>query len=362
MKKTFNASLIGCGRMGCFTSEIVKKTAPDIWFPLSHADAIKRHAGLNLVALADKNKINLERSAKYFNVEKKYINYENLIIDTQTELLSIATRSNIRKEIIILALENGIKAFHIEKPLCQKLEDLLKLEKKFSNKNLFFTYGTIRRYFDIYNQARKLAHSGKFGRLREIKANFGFNNLMWSHPHTLDLLIFGSNESDIVQIQAKLTNVKYGKNKNEILNDPKILYANVYFKNGIMGSITQSDGCDLSFVCDNAEIIVRSDGEYIDIYRRQGNNPYMTYRKLKKRFIKNSYTLGTLAPMSMLYDCLSNKKKSIKKNEIIKNSIINSQKALFAIVQSHKEESKLVSFNDLDSRLIIKGKTGTLYP
>ena len=43
----------------------------------------------------------------------------------------------LEKEIIILALENGIKAFHIEKPLCQKLEDLLKLEKKFSNKNLF---------------------------------------------------------------------------------------------------------------------------------------------------------------------------------------------------------------------------------
>ena len=67
MKKTFNASLIGCGRMGCFTSEIVKKTAPDIWFPLSHADAIKRHVRLTTVASCIRS--NMHNTVIFLNLE-----------------------------------------------------------------------------------------------------------------------------------------------------------------------------------------------------------------------------------------------------------------------------------------------------
>ena len=34
------SAVIGCGRMGAFTSENVKKHAPKCWFPLSHIEAL----------------------------------------------------------------------------------------------------------------------------------------------------------------------------------------------------------------------------------------------------------------------------------------------------------------------------------
>ncbi len=35
-----SAAVIGCGRMGAFTSEGVRRHAPRAWLPLAHAEAI----------------------------------------------------------------------------------------------------------------------------------------------------------------------------------------------------------------------------------------------------------------------------------------------------------------------------------
>ena len=47
--------LIGCGRMGAFTSENVLNFAPKCWFPLSHANAVQLHKNLLLTSMCDTN-------------------------------------------------------------------------------------------------------------------------------------------------------------------------------------------------------------------------------------------------------------------------------------------------------------------
>ena len=59
-----DAAVIGCGRMGAFTSEGVRKFAPECWFPLAHAEAIEAADGLDLVALCDPSEEGLARAAE----------------------------------------------------------------------------------------------------------------------------------------------------------------------------------------------------------------------------------------------------------------------------------------------------------
>ena len=58
------AALIGCGRMGAFTSKDVKSYAPKCWFPLSHLEALKTSDSIEIVAISDFSKNNLDRAKK----------------------------------------------------------------------------------------------------------------------------------------------------------------------------------------------------------------------------------------------------------------------------------------------------------
>ena len=44
------AGVIGCGRMGAFTSKGVIKHAPDCWFPLSHIESFIAHPKIELIS------------------------------------------------------------------------------------------------------------------------------------------------------------------------------------------------------------------------------------------------------------------------------------------------------------------------
>ena len=48
-----SAAIVGCGRMGAFTSESVRTWSPDYWLPLSHADAFKLHPDIDLRGFSD---------------------------------------------------------------------------------------------------------------------------------------------------------------------------------------------------------------------------------------------------------------------------------------------------------------------
>ena len=100
MARIIDSAIVGCGRMGCTTSDWVKKYAPKYFFPLSHADAIKQHENLNLKALCDKNTAILNNVANHFQVEYKFLDFNKMLQDINPELMTVATRTNVRSLII----------------------------------------------------------------------------------------------------------------------------------------------------------------------------------------------------------------------------------------------------------------------
>ena len=53
------------------------------------------------------------------------------------------------------------------------MKQLNNLSKLVNDNNIALTYGTIRRYFDIYAKAKEIAESGMVGDLEEIEVSFG---------------------------------------------------------------------------------------------------------------------------------------------------------------------------------------------
>jgi predicted dehydrogenase len=350
------AGLIGCGRMGAFTSEKVRKNAPSFWFPLSHYDALMNHPFICEIAASDGDENNLGRMGTEYDLKNLYLNPLEMLQDFKPDLLTIATRTNGRALLIKQGVESGVRALHIEKPLCNSMKELSLLEALLKNSNIYATYGAIRRFLPVYQNAVKIAKSGEYGNLKEIKISFGSAMLFWTHPHAIDLMLYAASGSKVIGVQAFLAGVSEGLYKTNILSDPLVISATVYFESGLTGCITQSLGSDMTLTCEDAEISVRGDGHVTDIYKAQAGKTYPVRRPLA---IDNGDVTfgGTFLAIDELIGCLRGDKDRINSNAENKKDILLGQRVIFAMVQSHIENSRIIDLEEIDPQMKIEAIT-----
>ena len=352
--------------MGAFTSESVIRFSPACWMPLSHAEAIRRHPRLDLTALCDAHPPALERAAREYGVSRTYDDHRRLLEGERPALLGIATRTIGRAQIIHDAVAAGVRALHIEKPLCNSVRELERLRTLFADPGIHMSYGAIRRFFRIYRAARALAHSGRFGALREIRVNMGEGMLYWTHPHSVDLILYCAREDSRVEsVHARLENVVQGDRSTEIVSDPRVHCASIYFEDGIAGYITRAPGCTLVLSCTGGEISVESDGQCLRITAQQGEDPYL-YETAADLYEEARTLLqpepaapaeGTYAPIAHLVDCLEGNSAEQARNAKLKAQMLQGQMLLFAMVQSHLE-GRPAAVAQVDPETAILARTG----
>jgi predicted dehydrogenase len=185
----------------------------------------------------------------------------------------------------------------------------------------------------------------------------GRGALYWTHPHSVDLILYLAGERRVEALQARLANVVRGDSSLAISSDPVVESASIYFEGGLAGQITQAAGSDLVLSCSEGEITVESDGRGICIAMPRGEDPYLS-RTAYEGLAGTPVEEGTLAPVSQLAGCLSGDPEQILINASSKAHMLEGQRILFAMVQSHLENSRLVKFADIDPAMSIQAKTG----
>ena len=354
------AAVIGCGRMGAFTSASVRQYAPPAWLPLAHAEAIVAHGGLELAALCDANPDNLARAQAAYGNPPGYAEVEALARDVRPALAGIATRTIGRAAIIQTLFDHGTRAFHVEKPLCNSVAELRAMEAIFARDDVFATYGAVRRYFHIYAHAVELAHSGVYGELLEVRANFGAGALYWVQPHSVDLILFAARGRAVEGVQARLVGVEPGDDSRVVANDPVVAAASIWFEGGLAGHIGRAPGLDLILSCTNGEVTVRSDGRRIDLLVKRGDDPYLMAETYGGP-ISGAGPQGALAPITQLTACLGGDADAIAANRANKRDILTGQAISFAMVESHRAGSRIVALDEIAPDLAVMAKTGGNY-
>ena len=124
-----DCAVIGCGRMGAFTSDDVRRYSPLCWLPLSHIEALRSLDSVYLRSVCDVNPNLLSQVREKYDVDQVYTDYKKLLAEICPNILCIATRTRERPEIVKAAIEAGVKGFHLEKPLCNSVEQLEQLEQ-----------------------------------------------------------------------------------------------------------------------------------------------------------------------------------------------------------------------------------------
>lgn len=126
------------------------------------------HIGHEITAIASRSGAG-EVDAKI----KAYNNYDDLMKDSDVDIVYVSTTHNSHAELAIAALQAG-KHVLCEKPMATSAEDTKEMIRVAEENNRFLMEAIWSRYLPGYQKAVALAKDGTIGDILQISANFGF--------------------------------------------------------------------------------------------------------------------------------------------------------------------------------------------
>jgi len=138
------------------------------------AKVLNNAEGVELNAVAARDKIKAEAFADKFNAKKSYNNYLELINDSEVDVVYIALTHNFHYEIVKECLNNG-KGVLCEKPFVLNKKDAEELVTLSKSKNVLLMEAMWTRFIPAFKKAKEWVHEGKIGAVKLVSASFCFN-------------------------------------------------------------------------------------------------------------------------------------------------------------------------------------------
>jgi len=154
--KTFKWAILGPGK-------IAHKFAKGL-------DAVP---GAELYAVASRSLSKAEEFAKEFKVPKFYGSYEDLVNDTEVDIVYIATPHVFHREHSLLCLKHK-KAVLCEKPFAMNKEQVLEMIQTAKEEKVFLMEALWTYFLPHYQYVLELVKSEKYGKITGLEADFGF--------------------------------------------------------------------------------------------------------------------------------------------------------------------------------------------
>ncbi len=125
--------------------------------------------GVELVAVADDNKMGLAKSASKLKLERAYADYRQMLDEVKPDLVSIAPRWLDRhREMVVAAAERGIHVY-LEKPLARSLAEADEMVAASERTHTKLVIAHQTRYSPRLPIVKQLILDGKIGRVLEFR-------------------------------------------------------------------------------------------------------------------------------------------------------------------------------------------------
>ncbi len=326
------------------------------WKPLSHAESIKSIEQYYLSAICDIDQNKVAKYSKLYDVPHGFYDYKDLIKTVRPQVISIATRTNLKEEIIRYAIDYGVKGIYVEKPLATSINQCKRVLDLVAKFDVSLIYGTQRRGMHVFRRAKEMAYSGKLGRVKCINFEYGPGLLLWTLPHITDLITFLTECYRFANISAICEfDKKYTSDSDFIDSDPLVHTAIIEMNSGVKVSLTPGTGANTRIHLENGIISINSDGYSIDTFCE--NEFVGKFNELNRDLTPPSNS-GTQELFSGLASSVLN---SDNPNLVNSSEILGGTEILFGIVESGLRNGALVSYRDLRGNLEVTGRFGELY-
>lgn len=139
------------------------------WIAEKMAEAIAPSADMEVYAIASRSLEKAEEFAERWNICKAYGSYEEMVSDSNVDLVYIATPHSHHFQHAMLALEHG-KPVLVEKAFTANASEAEELINTARSKGIFITEAIWTRYMPLSHKVKEIMESGVIGEPRVLTA------------------------------------------------------------------------------------------------------------------------------------------------------------------------------------------------
>lgn len=139
---------------------------------MRHIPEYLSNKNVELVAIADIDKVQLEEMGKKFKISKLYTDYKDMLKNEKLDAVSVCTPNYLHAPITIDALESGLHVL-VEKPMATSLEEADKMIETAEKKGKILMVGHNQRLAPGHQIAKKVIESGILGKINMVRTVFG---------------------------------------------------------------------------------------------------------------------------------------------------------------------------------------------
>lgn len=137
------------------------------------AVALKVVTGANLVAVASRDEKKAKEFGEKFDVKKTYGSYQELVQDSDVDVVYVATPNSLHYENMLLCLNNG-KSVLCEKPFALNYEQAKEVIDLAKEKGLFVMEAHKSFFLPGVKKIAELLEQNEIGEIKYLRADFSF--------------------------------------------------------------------------------------------------------------------------------------------------------------------------------------------
>lgn len=184
------AAIAGCGKIGWSFQDDPGAARFGV---CTHAAAWSKVAGVDLVAVTDKDSVNARQCAERWQVPGIYDDLDSLLAGAAPDIVSIATPDHLHYSGVKACLEHpAVRAVLAEKPLAASAAEAAELDALATRLGKVLVVNYSRRFCGFYVALRQRIKAGEFGELK-LARNLYTKGARHNGSHFVDLMqsLFG---------------------------------------------------------------------------------------------------------------------------------------------------------------------------
>lgn len=212
----------------------------------AHAYAYQHHDRSRIVAAADISSDNLNRFGQEFSVDSTYQDYRQMLFDAKLDIVSISAYVGTRREMVLAAIDAGIRAIWCEKPLALSMDDGRWMVDLCRQRGVRLVVNHWRRYLPGFRDAKRMMTERRIGAPIEFFATIPAWDLMGMGTHWFDLFRFFAGDQPVSWVMGQVRCTGDRKFSGQLMEEHGV--AVVGFADGTRGVLDCGWGSNLGNV------------------------------------------------------------------------------------------------------------------
>ena len=227
----------------------------------SHAAGYEACYRTNMVACSDLRTDVMEQVGTRYGVpaNAQYIDYKEMILEVQPDIVSVATQPEQRAEIVVYAANHGVRAIYAEKAMAASMAEVDSMVEVCERNGVYFNLGTNRRWDPGFDTMKAVIDSGELGILQSLIIH-DTNSLFNGASHSFDLVIRLNNDVPAKWVQGHLQNGADAIQGDRLVLDP-IGHGIIQFENGVTAyALNSGRRTEWEAVCERGVLTALANG------------------------------------------------------------------------------------------------------